>query len=542
MNGEQLHPEQLDFFPIFRYHEWENPYKCDLMSLIRSAFTVASLTMVSRLVGFLRDMFIASRLGAGSLSDVFLVAFKLPNFFRHIFAEGAFNASFVPLFSGKLAVEGKEAAESFAEKVASVLFCSVMAVTILMQIFMPWVMYALAPGFTEDPAKFDLAVLLTRITFPYLAFMALVSLLGGVLNTFGRFSAAAFSPTLLNLCMIAAVVYFSKFTPTPAHSLSIGVTVAGVVQFLWLLASTRRAGIRLGIKLPKIDSEVKLLLKRMVPGVVGAGVTQLNLWIDTVIATIIPGAVSYLYYADRVNQFPLAVIGTAMSTALLPMLSRQVREGKQDEAVFTQNRALEMALLLSLPAATALVVIAVPVVSVLFERGAFHSGDTAATAKTLAVFACGLPAYVMIKVFAPCYFAYGDTKTPVRIAITCLIVNTCISLILIKPVGYVGLAFATVTSSWLNVFMLQRGLIKRKLFKVDERLRYRLPRFVFAAIAMGVVLWVASHYSMDYFVKRTIIKTAALTVLIGIGGTVFFFSAHILKAFNLKSAFRLARR
>lgn len=512
------------------------------MSLIKSAFTVGSLTMVSRLVGFLRDMFIASRLGAGTLSDVFLVAFKLPNFFRHIFAEGAFNAAFVPLFSGKLATEGKESAKEFAERAASVLFFSVMVVTILMQIFMPWVMYGLAPGFAVDPEKFDLAVLLTRITFPYLAFMALVSLLGGVLNTFGRFAAPAFAPALLNLCMIAAVVYFSRFTPTPAHSLSIGVTIAGIVQFIWLLIATHRAGISLKFRRPTLNPEIKLLMKRMLPGVVGAGVTQLNLWIDTVIATIIPSAVSYLYYADRVSQFPLAVIGTAMGTALLPMLSRQVRENKQGEAIYTQNRALEMALLLSLPAATALVVIATPVISVLFERGAFHADSTLATSRTLMVFACGLPAYVMIKVFAPCYFAYGDTKTPVRIAIICLIVNTAISLTLIKPVGYVGLAFATVVSSWLNVFMLSKGLIKRGLFKMDDRLKYRLPRFIASALVMGAALWFVSNYTAEFFDDRTLIRTAALTALIGIGGGVFFLSAHLLNACNLRSAFQLARK
>lgn len=503
------------------------------MSLIKSAFTVGSLTMVSRLLGFVRDMFIASKLGAGPLSDVFFIAFKLPNFFRHLFAEGAFNAAFVPLYSGIVTEKGAVSAKDFAEKIAAVLFFALLIITILMQIFMPWVMLALAPGFSGDAAKFDLAVLLTRITFPYLLFMSLVSLLGGMLNSVGRFAAAALAPALLNICLILAAVYFTRFTPTPAHALSIGVTVAGLVQLIWLILATKRAGISLSFRLPRLNPQVKLLLKRMLPGVVGAGVTQLNLWIDTILATLIPSAVSYLYYADRISQFPLAVIGTAMGTALLPLLSRQIREQKLDESIATQNRALETALLFTLPAAIALIVLAVPIISVLFQRGAFGMEETLSTSYALTALACGLPAFVMIKVFTPGFFANGDTRTPVRIAIICLITNTVLNLILIKPFGYVGLTIATVVASWLNVILLSTKLVQRNIFKIDAQLKKRLPRIIFASLLMGGILWFAHDYSIPYFEERTLIRILALSILITIGITVFFTCAHYLKACDL---------
>lgn len=510
------------------------------MSLFKSAFTVGSLTILSRLLGFVRDMLIASMLGAGMLADAFVVAFKLPNFFRTLFAEGAFNASFVPLYAGILAEKGEQAAKEFAEKIASFLVFCLITLTVLAQIFMPWVMVVLAPGFMDDPEKYELSVLLTRITFPYLIFMSLVSLQGGILNSVGRFAASSFAPVLLNVCMIAAALVLTKYTATPAHALSIGVTISGLAQYLWLLWAVRRAGIRLSPCLPRLNPEVKQMLKRMLPGVVGAGVTQLNLWISTMLATLIPGAVSYLYYADRVSQFPLAVIGTAIGTAMLPMLSRQIRTGKHDEAIATQNRAIETSLLFSLPAAAALAVLAAPVVSVLFERGEFGAEEALATSRALIVFAIGLPAFILIKVFTPGFFAKGDTRTPVRISILCLIINTILNAALIKPFGYLGLATGTVFASWLQVVLLGVALVKKDVYHTDARLRQRLPRIILCTVLMSVALWGMMHYTTPYFEERTLIRTAALSVLVGVGLAVFFGAAHVFKACNLRNLLRMS--
>ncbi len=504
------------------------------MSLAKSALTVGVFTMISRLLGFLRDMFIASRLGAGTLSDIFFVAFKLPNFFRHLFAEGAFNSAFVPLFSGVLAEKGELSAKEFAEKIAAVLFLALLIIMVVMQIAMPWVMYGLAPGFQSDPYKYDLAVYLTRITFPYLVFMSLVSLIGGVLNSVGRFAAAAFSPTLLNLCMIWSVVYLARYTETPAHALSIGVALSGFLQLVWVYGACVRAGIVLRPRMPRINEDVRLLLRRMIPGIVGAGVMQLNLWIDTVIATVIPNAVSYLYYADRVSQFPLAVIGTAMGTALLPVLSRQIREGKKEESIHTQNRGLELALLFTLPATVGLFVMAVPIVSVLFERGAFTPENTMATSHVLMALSCGLPAFIMAKVFTPGFFAVGDTRTPVRIAVICMITNTVMSLILIHPFSYVGLSISTAFSSWLNVFLLCTKLHKRNLFYFDAQVKKNVPLLFLASIVMGAGLWWATPYFPSHEQAHTLWRITLLSGLIIGGGAVFFFIAHITGGCDLR--------
>ena len=384
------------------------------MALARWAATVGGYTMGSRVLGFLRDILIASVLGAGPVADAFFVAFKLPNFLRRLFAEGAFNAAFVPLFAGVLERDGRAAAKSFAEDVLTVLLWTLLVLVIAAQIVMPWLMHALAPGFADEPGKLDLTVQLTRLTFPYILLISLVSLLGGVLNSLYRFAAVAATPILLNLCLIGALLGLSRWTETPGHALAIGVTVGGIVQFVWLIVAASRAGMSLRLRWPRLTPGVKRLLILAAPAALGAGVAQINLVVDIIIASLLPpGSVSFLYYADRVNQLPLGVVGVAVGTALLPLLSRQLRAGEVEEAVGSLNRAIEMALLLAVPAAVALIVIAGPVIAVLFERGAFGVDESSATAGALIAYAAGLPAFVLIKVLAPGYFARQDTRTPV---------------------------------------------------------------------------------------------------------------------------------
>jgi putative peptidoglycan lipid II flippase len=424
------------------------------------------------------------------VADCFVVAFKLPNFFRRMFAEGAFNAAFVPLFTRRLTEdETGQTARRFAEETQAVLLTVLLGFTAVVQVCMPWIMYVLAPGFGDQPAKFELAVELTRITFPYLFFISLVSLQGGILNACGKFAATAGTPIILNLTMIAAMLWFIPAYPV-GHTLSWAVTAGGVLQFVWLWGSLRSIGMNLRLRMPRFTPDVKQMLKIMAPAAIGAGAMQVNLMIDLVIASFLPaGSISYLFYADRVNQLPVGVIGVAVGTALLPMLSRQVASGQEHDAMATMNRGMEMCLFLTIPCAVASMVVAEPLIATMFERGAFSAKDTWNTSLTLAVFSAGLPAYILVKILTPGFFARHDTATPVRYSIITLVLNTLISLALMKPFAQLGLAAATAIASWINVGLLAWGLMKRGHFTVDARLRRRFPRMLVAAAAMGLALW-----------------------------------------------------
>lgn len=488
------------------------------MALLRSIATVGGYTLISRFLGFARDILIAAILGAGPIADAFFVAFKLPNFFRRLFAEGAFNAAFVPLFSGRLASEGLVAAQVFANSVLSVMVAFLYVFVTLAQVAMPFLMYGFAPGFTDDPEKFQLTIELTRITFPYLLFISLVSLLGGILNSLGRFAAAAATPIILNVVLIGALLGATPFVPTAGHALAWGVAVAGAAQFVWLVIACHRAGMPLPLHWPRLSPGVRRVLRLMLPGAVGAGVVQINLLIDIVIASLLPtGAISYLYYADRVNQLPLGVVGIAIGTALLPLLSRQLREGASDDARNSMNRGIEVALLLTVPAAAALLVIAGPIIVVLFERGEFSAATATATAQALMAYAIGLPAYVLVKVLGPGYFAREDTVTPVKIAIVCVAVNVILNLSLIHILAHVGIALATAISAWLNAFLLASVLHKRGHHRFDNRLWNRSVRILFASAAMAAGLWLALMAIGPAFDASLPTKIAALAALV-IGG------------------------
>ncbi len=460
------------------------------MSLWRATATIGGFTGISRIAGFVRDILMTGVLGAGLVADCFVVAFKLPNFFRRMFAEGAFNAAFVPLFTRRLTEdETRQIARRFAEETLAVLLTVLLALTAVMQVCMPWVMYVLAPGFSDTPEKFALAVELTRITFPYLLFISLVSLQGGILNACGKFAATAATPIILNLTMIAAMLWFVPAYPA-GHVLSWAVTAGGVLQFLWLWGSLRAIGMNLRLRLPRLTPDVRQMLRIMGPAALGAGAMQVNLMIDLIIASFLPaGSISYLFYADRVNQLPIGVIGVAVGTALLPMLSRQVASSQEKDAMSTMNRAMEMSLFLTIPCAVASIVVAQPLIATMFERGAFTAEDTWNTALTLAVFSAGLPAYILVKILTPGFFARHDTATPVRYSIITLVLNTLISLALMKPFAQLGLAAATAIASWVNVGLLTWGLVRRGHFQVDARLRRRFPRMVLAAVLMGAALW-----------------------------------------------------
>ncbi|RMF12039.1 MAG: murein biosynthesis integral membrane protein MurJ [Alphaproteobacteria bacterium] len=523
------------------------------MSLLRATFTVSGLTLVSRVLGFVRDILMASVLGAGWIADCFVLAFKLPNLFRRLFAEGAFNAAFVPLFSGYLEGAGsagetdeaarRAAARRFAEEALSALFAILLLFVAACQAVMPWLMMGIGMGFVGEPEKFDLAVELTRITFPYLLFISLVSLMGGVLNSLGRFAAVAATPVLLNLSLIGAMVLFANATRTPAHALSWGVSVAGVIQFLWLFVACWREGMPLRLRWPRLTPDVRKLITLMLPVALGAGAYQISLLIDVFLASFLAdGSLAFLYYADRLNQLPLGVIGIAVGTALLPALSRQVAAADRNGALASQNRAIEMALFLTLPAAAALVVVPGPVIGVLFERNAFDSAMTAATAAALGAYALGLPAYVLAKVLGPGFFARKDTATPVRYSLIALGVNVVLNVILMIPLAHVGLALATAISAWVNAALLYHGLVKRDCLKSDDRLKRRLVRTLAAVALMVGVIWGGRALLEPYFSATTPEKVLALVVLVAAGLLSYGVAAFALGAVRRDDFTGLRRR
>jgi putative peptidoglycan lipid II flippase len=462
------------------------------MSLLKSAATVGGFTMVSRLLGFLRDQLVAFTLGTGPIAEAFFVAQRLPNLFRALFAEGAFNSAFVPQFAKKAEGEGTAAAHRFAVEIFSVLLAWLLVFSAIVMIAMPLVIYVLAPGFSDDPAQRELTIQLTRICFPYLLFMSLTALQSGVLNSLNRFTAAAAAPILLNIVMIISNIvawYFQTGnTAATGYIFAWGVSIAGVAQYALLAVACRRAGMPLFPSFPKFTDDVKKVLLLSVPGIISGGIMQINLVIATIIATSIDHAVAYLYYADRVYQLPLGVIGVAIGVVLLPDLSRKLRAGDVAAAMNSSNRALELSLFLTIPAAIALMAIPVPILHTVFEHGAFKNADTLAVAPAVLVFAMGLPAYAMTKVFQPGFYAREDTRTPMRFAIVSVVANIAGSIVLSRYFSHVGIAMGSTLAAWLNAAMLGMTLAQRGFYKPDDRLKRKLPRIVFSGLAMGAIL------------------------------------------------------
>ena len=502
--------------------------------MLRGILTVGGWTMGSRLLGFARDMLIAALAGTAGVADAFFVANKLPNMFRRLFGEGAFNAAFVPEFTGLLATEGHEAAKSFAQQAISVLAFWLLGITVLGEIFMPSIMHVLAPGFGEEPGKFQLAVDLARITFPYLILICLAALLSGVLNGLDRFAAAAAAPMLYNLCSIAAMLLLTRYVPTVGHALAWGVSTAGVAQLALLVWATRRAGMALVLPRPRLTPAMRVLLRRMAPGLVGASAMQLNQVVDVIVGSLLPpGAISLLYYADRVNQLPLGTIGAAVGTALLPLLSRQVRGPDPAVALSTLNRALEYALVLTIPAALALMVCGYPILAVLFQRGAFDLRSAYLASQSLAAYALGLPFFVLVKVLAPAFFARGDTATPVRIGMITLVLNFALNLALFIPLQHVGPALATSLAAMFNAGALAVMLRRRGFLVADAQLRRRLPRIGLAAAAMAATLWLVQTRAFNPALMEPGLRWAGLAALVGVGLAAYGLAGSALGAFNV---------
>lgn len=462
------------------------------MSLARSIATVGGFTLLSRVVGFVRDIVLSAVLGSGAVADAFFVAFKLPNFFRRLFAEGAFSAAFVPLFARELTGGGRAEAMAFARQAQAALLLVLVPFTALLIVAMPWVMALLAPGMVDDLPTFAMAVDFGRIAFPYLLFISLASLYGGVLNGIDRFAHVAATPVLLNLALIAAVLGLTPLLPNSGYAASIGVAIAGVLQWIWLLVACARDEVGMALVRPRWTPRVARLVKLATPVAIGGGVQQISVMLDVVWASLLPvGTISALYYADRIAQLPLGVVGIAIGTALLPLLARELRAGNTQSAMTNQNRALEFGLLFSLPAAVALWFLADPIIRVLFERGRFTSDDTLRTASALAAFAVGLPAFVLVKALAPGFFAREDTRTPLYIALASITANILFNVYFLfaTSIGLVGIALASSLSGWLNAALLAGVLRRRGQWIPDGRLIGRGIRIAGATAGMGAALW-----------------------------------------------------
>lgn len=497
--------------------------------------------MVSRITGFVREILTATYLGAGAVSDAFFVAFQLPNLFRSLFAEGAFSAGFVPIFSQRLEKEGPARAKAFADEAFAMLTVVLLVFTIVMIIFMPAVLYIMAPGFGEIPGQMERTTELARIAFPYLMFVSLTMLQSGVLNAMHHYAVAAAAPVLLNITLIAALLIGVSAGGDRAAFLAWGVFAAGVVQFIWLAAECRRIGMRFKWVRPRFTPDVKLLLMRMLPVAFGAGIYQINILVNKTIASLMgPGAISWINYADRINLLPVGIFGTAIGIALLPLLTRQIQAGNESGAIANQNRAIEVSLLLTLPAAAGIAMLAGPMTSVVFEHGAITPQDRVAIAAALFAFSFGLPAYVLNKALTPSFFGRHDTKTPVKASAAALIVNIAINLALMPYLGHVGIAVGTSISAWLNAGVLAFILYRRGHLVPDARLKKRLPRVLLASAVMTAALWgglmlVENQFwalfgQPDVASGDNVTRSVVLLVLIAGGGAVFALSALLLGA------------
>ena len=513
------------------------------MNLIKAGGTIGGLTMVSRVLGFARDMIGSRLLGASNANDAFNLAFLLPNIFRRLFAEGAFSSGFVPLFARRLANGGHEDARAFSNEILSVFMPALLAVTAIFVIFMPAVLLLVVPEYQNVPGKFDLAVELTRWTFPYLLFISLVALLSGILNSLTRFAIAAFAPALLNLALIIALLVSPPDKVEIVRNMAIAVLVGGIFQFALCWWAVRKAGVHLHFGRPRVTPAVKELVILILPATIAAGVYQISqLFYAYFSARLGEGALTKLSYADRLNQLPLSIIGTALGVAILPAISQALARDQDDVAADVQARAFDLSMLLTLPATLALVVAAGPIIGALYQGGEYSVADSQMTANILAILVTGLPAYVLVKVLTPAFYARKDVKTPVVIAMSILAAGIVANFILIPVMGIYSLATVTSASAWLNFLLLFVILFVRGHFRMPGWLVSRVARQLIAAIAMAATLYAIKLTLGDLFFGSVIERVLGLGLLVGAGGIVYFAVAFIIGGMDKKAITDLRRR
>jgi putative peptidoglycan lipid II flippase len=490
--------------------------------MIDRILTVGGITLVSRITGFLRDIMLAAILGAGPMADAFFVALRLPNHFRAIFAEGAFNAAFVPAYARVRGEKGDGEAKLFTGRVFTLLLISQVMLLAIALLATPFVIDLLAPGFRKEPGQFALAVEFTRITFPYLLLIAIVTLYSGILNALDRFAIAAAAPTLLNLTMMVTLA-LAAFFPSAGHAAAWGVLISGVLQYFMVLADTSRLGVTPRLCWPTFDTEVMTFLRRFGPATIGSGGTQIALFADTIIASFLAtGALSALYYADRLNQLPIGVIGIAAGTVLLPEMARRITAGDEAGASHSQNRAIELTLLLSLPCLVAFLVVPDLIMRALFNRGAFTAEDAHAAALTLMAYSIGLLPFVLLRSVTVTFLSRGDTTTPVKALFAGVIVNVALKILLMKQYAQVGLAFGTSAGVWVNFLLLIWFSARRNYLHIDARLRRSCIKFVAAGVALAAALLLSERPVAGLFAgKPSLRDVLTLAVLAALGAIVY---------------------
>jgi len=502
------------------------------MNIIKSTGTFSIFVLLSRVLGYVRDFFIAIYLGSGPLADAFFVAFRIPNTFRRLFAEGTFNAAFVPSYSREM-VKSKKKANEFANIVFNFLVFSLLLTTILIEIFMPSFVKIIAPGFSKDLDKFEVAVTLTRLTFPFLLFISLASFLSAILNSHNRFAAAAAAPIILNVLLILCLIYANKFGDTLVYYLAYTVSVAGIIQFLFLFVFVRKFFLpKLSLNF-KIHENVKLFFKKLLPSIFASGVTQINILVGTIIASFQASAVSYLYYADRIYQINLAIAGIAIGTVILPNLSKHVQTKNNAKILELQNKALELSLFLSLPASLALIVASEEITSSLFGYGSFGEDSVQNSAKALFYFALGLPAFSLIKIFSSFLFARNDTATPFKISLISVIINILISVIFFKDFGFIIIPIATTLSSWFNGIYLLVIVLNKDFFKFSKNFFFSIFKILVSNLfTIGVFYFLINVFSKNLSYESNY-KFLCIIGLVLFTFILYIFVSIVTKAFKL---------
>src|SRR4051794_8174189 len=503
-------------------------------------FTVGGYTLLSRLTGFARDIMLAAILGAGPVADAFFVALRLPNHFRAIFAEGAFNAAFVPAYA-HLHGQNESSAKLFADRIFTLLLGAQIVLLVVAWLFMPQVIGILAPGFVDDPARGELAIALTRITFPYLLLITLVTLYGGMLNVMHRFASAAAAPIFLNLSMMVTLA-LAAFFPGAGYAAAWGVLIAGILEFLLLTADAWRNGILPRFAPLKLDEDVRAFFRALGPATIGSMGTQIALFADTIIATFLAaGALSALYYADRLNQLPIGVIGIAIGTVLLPEMSRRLSAGDFDGAAVSQRKAFDFTLLLSVPFVAAFLAVPDFIMRAMFARGAFTRGDAAAAGATLAAYAVGLIPFVLIRSAVSTFYARKDTATPVKASLTGLAANVVLKVLLMGSLAQVGLALATAVGAWINLLLVLGFAARKGYLHFDSRLRGSLLKFALTGLVLAGVLWLTAWFTSAAFAGLGSHRDEAmLAALIVVGAVVY--AGAILGLFGPRWLRSLIRR
>ena len=500
------------------------------MNLIKSTGTFSFFTIISRLLGYLRDILIAVFLGAGPLADTFFVAFRIPNTFRRLFSEGTFNAAFVPSYSSGL--DNKKKSQKFANNIFTLLTIALFFLVLVIEIMMPIFVFLIAPGFDGDYQKMELAITLTRITFPFLIFISLASFFSAILNSHNKFAIASAAPIILNILLIGVLIFGKILNDQLVYYLSYAVTISGILQFIFLYFFVKKyftPKINLSFK---IDNKIKLFFKKLLPSIFSSGVTQINILVGTIIASFQASAVSYLYYADRIYQINLAIAGIAIGTVILPQLSKHVQSNKKEKINLIQNKALELSLFLSIPASLALLIASEEIISSLFGYGSFNELSVINSAKALFYFAIGLPAFSLIKVFSAFFFARHNTKVPFYISLTSVLLNVFISVVFFKEIGFIIIPIATTISSWFNAILLFIFLKTKNLFSFNLVFLNSFIKILLASVLMGIFFNYVIHFFNDKLLYEASFKAIYLIGAVVLGLIFYIVIAILIKAFK----------